>query len=349
MTRTAGELAKSLGAKLEGDARTPVSGMASPETARAEDLIYIESARHLGRAAESAARCVLALPGVRLTGKTILEVKDPKFAFAKAAEWLLPRPAAVAGVHATAIVAASARLAPDVSAGPYAVIEEDVEIGAGTVIEAFCFLGRGARVGENCRLHPRVTLYPGSRLGNRVEVHSGAVIGGDGFGYVLSEGRYLKFPQIGAMEVGDDVEIGCNTTIDRGSLGATRIGAGVKIDNLVQIAHNVSIGKNSAIASQVGISGSCTLGEHVLVGGQAGTGNRCTIEDGAVIGGQSGILPGKLIRRGQTVWGTPARPLAKFKEQYAWFARVAELAGRIRKLEGAQGSMPQNKEPSNCE
>jgi UDP-3-O-[3-hydroxymyristoyl] glucosamine N-acyltransferase len=349
MTRTAGELAKSLGARLEGDALAPVSGMASPEAARAEDLIYVESARHLGRAAESAARCVLALPGARLAGKTILEVKDPKFAFARAAEWLLPRPAVTAGVHAAAVVAASARLARDVSAGPYVVIEEDVEIGAGTVIEAFCFLGRGARVGENCRLHPRVTLYPGSRLGNRVEVHSGAVIGGDGFGYVFGEGRFWKFPQIGAMEVGDDVEIGCNTTIDRGSLGATRIGAGVKIDNLVQIAHNVSIGKNSGIASQVGISGSCTLGEHVLVGGQAGMGNRCKIEDGAVVGGQSGILPGKLIRRGQTVWGTPARPFAKFKEQYAWFARIAELAERVCKLEGARGSTPRREGPSNCE
>ncbi len=349
MTLTAGELAQSLGARLEGDAPAPVSGMASPESARAEDLIYVDSARHMGRAAESAARCVLAPPGTRLAGKTILEVKDPKLAFAKAAEWLLPRPVARAGVHATVIVAASARLAPDVSAGPYAVIEEDVEIGAGTVIEAFCFLGRGARVGANCRLHPRVTLYPGSRLGNRVEVHSGTVIGGDGFGYVFDEGHYLKFPQIGAMEVGDDVEIGCNTTIDRGSLGTTRIGAGVKIDNLVQIAHNVTIGDDSAIASQAGISGSCTLGEHVLVGGQAGMGNRCTIEDGAIIGGQAGILPGKLIRSRETVWGTPARRLTKFKEQYAWFARLAELAGRVRRLEEARAGMPRQERPSNSE
>ncbi len=235
------------------------------------------------------------------------------------------------------------------SPAPYTVIEEDVEIGAGTVIEAFCFLGRGARVGENCRLHPRVTLYPGSRLGNRVEVHSGAVIGGDGFGYVFGEGRHWKFPQIGAMEVGDDVEIGCNTTIDRGSLGTTRIGAGAKIDNLVQIAHNVSIGKNSAIASQAGISGSSTLGEHVLVGGQAGMGDGCTIEDGAIVGGQAGILPGKVIRCGQIVWGTPARPLAKFKEQYAWFARLAELAGRVRRLEKARGSMPRGEPLSGSE
>jgi UDP-3-O-[3-hydroxymyristoyl] glucosamine N-acyltransferase len=333
MTHTASELARHLGAALEGDAGVLISGLASPERAGAEDLIYIDSERHRARAQSSAARCVLAQVGTQIAGKTIIQVQNPKLAFAKAAEWLLPRPATLPGVNATAIIAGGARLAPDTSIGPYVVIEEGVEIGSGTLIGAFCFLGQGARVGGDCRLHPRVTLYPGSRLGNRVEVHSGAVIGGDGFGYVFGEGRHWKFPQIGAMEVGDDVEIGCNTTIDRGSLGTTQIGAGVKIDNLVQIAHNVTIGEHSAIASQAGISGSCTLGEHVLVGGQAGMGDRCTIEDEAIVGGQTGILPGKVVRREQTVWGTPARPLGKFKQQYAWFARLPELAERVRRLE----------------
>jgi UDP-3-O-[3-hydroxymyristoyl] glucosamine N-acyltransferase len=346
MTRTAGELAQFLGAKLEGDSLARISGVAGPESALAEDLIYTDSPRKAGRAAKSGARCVLAPPGLRLAGKTILEVKDPKFAFAKAAEWLLPRPTPRTGVHASAVIAATARLASDVSIGPYAVIEEEVEIGAGTVIEAFCFLGRGAQVGANCRLHPRVTLYPGSRLGDRVEVHSGVVIGGDGFGYVFGEGRHWKFPQVGMMEVGDDVEIGCNTTIDRGSLGTTRIGAGVKIDNLVQIAHNVVIGEHCAIAAQTGISGSCTVGQRVLIGGQAGIADRCAIEDGATIGAQAGIPSGKIIRRGQTVWGTPARPLTKFKEQYGWFARLPELAERVRRLESGQGGAPRRKPAS---
>jgi UDP-3-O-[3-hydroxymyristoyl] glucosamine N-acyltransferase len=221
--------------------------------------------------------------------------------------------------------------------GPYVVIEEEAEIGAGTAIEAFCFLGRGARVGENCRLHPRVTLYAGARLGNRVEVHAGVVIGGDGFGYVFGEGRHWKFPQIGDVEIGDDVGIGSNATIDRGSLESTEIANGVKIDNLVQIAHNVRIGEHSILVAQTGVSGSSTLGKHVIVGGQVGIADHCKLEDGAVVGAQAGIPTGKTIRRGQTVWGTPARPLDKFKEQYAWFARLPELAERVRRLEQDRG------------
>jgi UDP-3-O-[3-hydroxymyristoyl] glucosamine N-acyltransferase len=334
MTRTAAELAEYLGARLEGDPRGQISGVASPERAGAGDLIYFDSPRHHNRAGDSAARCVLARPGERLPGKTILEASDPKFAFAKAAQWLQPDRAPSAGVHPTAIIAADAKVAARVFIGPYVVIEDGAEIGAGTEIEAHCFLGRGVYVGENCRLHPRVTLYAGSRLGNRVEVHSGAVIGADGFGYVFGEGRHLKFPQIGNVEIGDDVEIGANATIDRGSLEDTQIGDGVKIDNLVQVAHNVRVGEHSVLAAQTGVSGSSTIGTRVIVGGQVGIADHCRIEDGAILGAQAGIPSGKTIRGGQTVWGTPARPLAKFKEQYAWFARLSELAERVRRLEG---------------
>jgi UDP-3-O-[3-hydroxymyristoyl] glucosamine N-acyltransferase len=338
MKRTAGELAQYLGACLEGDAGRPISGVASPEKARAEDLIYLASSRHASRATESAALCVLVPKGARLAGKTAIEARDPKFAFAKAAAWLLASPAAPAksaAIHPTAVIAPSAKLGARVSVGPYAVIEEGVEIGKGTSIGPFCFVGGGSRVGEHCRLHPRVTLYAGSRLGNRVELHTGVVIGGDGFGYVFGEGRHWKFPQVGGVEIGDDVEIGCNTTIDRGSLDTTRVGEGVKIDNLVQVAHNVQIGEHTVIASQTGISGSSTLGKNVAVSGQVGIGDHCTIEDGAMLGGQCGILNGKTIHRGQIVWGTPARQLDKFKEQYAQFARLPKLEERVRKLEEA--------------
>jgi UDP-3-O-[3-hydroxymyristoyl] glucosamine N-acyltransferase len=215
------------------------------------------------------------------------------------------------------------------------VIEEDVEIGAGTVVEAFCFLGQGARVGEDCWLHARVTLYAGARLGNRVEAHSGAVLGSDGFGYVLGERRWWKFPQIGNLEIGDDVEIGSNTTIDRGSLETTRIGSGVKMDSLVQVAHNVEIGENSVIASQVGISGSSKLGKRVILGGQVGIADHCTLEDESTVGAQSGIATGKTVRRGQTVWGSPARPIEQAKKQFAWAARIPTLAARVQKLEEA--------------
>jgi UDP-3-O-[3-hydroxymyristoyl] glucosamine N-acyltransferase len=179
-----------------------------------------------------------------------------------------------------------------------------------------------------------VTIYPGARLGDRVEIHSGAVIGADGFGYVFGEGRHWKFPQLGVVEIGDDVEIGANTTVDRGSLDNTRIGSGVKLDNLVQVAHNVQIGEQTVIASQTGISGSSNIGRRAIIGGQVGIGERGRLEDGAVVGGQSGVLSGKIVRKGQTVWGTPCRPLEKFKEQFAWLERLPQLAARIKKLEG---------------
>lgn len=333
MTRTAGELATHLGAVLTGVPGVQISGVASPEGARAEDLIYVESHKHVERAAASAARCVIAKAGSRLTGKTVIEVAEPKFAFAKAAAWIVPPGAPSKGIHASAIVAPNAKIGAGVSVGPFVVIEEDVEVGAETSVEAFCFLGRGSRIGEKCWLHPRVTLYAGSQLGNRVEIHSGVVIGGDGFGFVFGEGRHWKFPQVGRVELGDDVEIGCNTTIDRGSLGATQIAADVKIDNLVQVAHNVSIGEHTVIASQTGISGSSSVGKNVMIGGQAGMGDHCTIEDGAIIGGQAGVLPGKIVRGGQIMWGTPVRTLEKFKEQFALSARLPELVERIRRLE----------------
>jgi UDP-3-O-[3-hydroxymyristoyl] glucosamine N-acyltransferase len=188
-------------------------------------------------------------------------------------------------------------------------------------------------LGEGCQLYPRVTLYPGARLGNRVVLHAGVVIGSDGFGYVRGPDRQWKFPQLGGVQIDDEVEIGANTTIDRGSLGTTRIEQDVKIDNLVQVAHNVVIGQHAVIAAQTGISGSCVVERDAVLGGQVGVGDHVVIGRGAVCGGGTGILPGKKIRAGQTVWGTPARPLAEFKKQYGWFARLPGLAARLRRLE----------------
>jgi UDP-3-O-[3-hydroxymyristoyl] glucosamine N-acyltransferase len=333
MTRTAKELAEAVGANVEGDATVEVRGVAAPERAGLHDLIYVEAVKHAERAAASAALCVIAGEGVALAGKTVLRHKQAKLAFAKAAALLLERAPIASGVHQTAIVAPLTRLSPGVSIGPYAVIGEDVHVGAGTQIGAHAVIGAGCWIGDNCRIHPRVTLYAGGRVGHRVEIHSGAVIGADGFGYALGEGRYWKFPQAGIVEIGDDVEIGANTTIDRGSLDDTRIGNGVKLDNLVQVGHNCHIGAHTVMAAQVGLSGSCVIGKNVLIGGQTGFGEHCRVEDGAVIGGQSGVLGGKTIRSGQTVWGTPARSLNKFKEQFAWQARLPELAERIKKLE----------------
>jgi UDP-3-O-[3-hydroxymyristoyl] glucosamine N-acyltransferase len=333
MMQTAKSLAEAVGAQLEGDGAVELRGVAAPERASPHDLIYVEKAKHAERARASAAICVMATENVPSPGKVVLRSPHPKVAFAKAAALILGKAPIASGIHPTAIVAPLARISQNAGIGPFAVIGEDTHVGQGTQIGAHSVIGAGCWIGDRCRIHPRVTLYAGVRIGHRVEIHSGAVIGADGFGYAEGEGRYWKFPQAGIVEIADDVEIGANTTVDRGSLDDTRIAAGVKLDNLVHIGHNCQIGEHTVMAAQVGLSGSCEFGKHVVVGGQAGFGEQCCLEDGAVIGGQSGVLGGKTIRSGQTVWGTPARPLAKFKEQFAWQARLPELAARIKALE----------------
>jgi UDP-3-O-[3-hydroxymyristoyl] glucosamine N-acyltransferase len=333
MMQTAKSLAEAVDAKLEGDGDVELRGVAAPERAGPHDLIYVEKAKRADRATASAALCVIAADNVTLPGKIVLRTSQPKVAFAKAAALLLEKAPIATGIHPTAIVAPLARVSSSAGIGPFAVIGEDAHVGDGTQIGAHCVIGAGSWIGDHCRIHPRVTLYAGVRIGHRVEIHSGAVIGADGFGYAQGEGRYWKFPQAGIVEIADDVEIGANTTVDRGSLDDTRIAEGVKLDNLVHIGHNCQIGAHTVMAAQVGLSGSCEFGKHVVVGGQAGFGEQCYLEDGAIIGGQSGVLGGKTIRSGQTVWGTPARPLHKFKEQFAWQTRLPELAARIKELE----------------
>lgn len=333
MTRTAKELAELLAVALEGDGSAEVQGVASPERAGARDLIYIDSVKHADRAAASASRVAVASDGIILPGKTVLRTANAKYIFAKAATILRETVPIAHGVHPTAIIAPLARLHPTATIGPYVVVGEDAHIGEGTEIGAHSVIGAACWIGNFCRVHPRVTLYSGVRIGHRTEIHSGAVIGADGFGYAHGEGRYLKFPQAGIVEIGDDVEIGANTTIDRGSLDDTHIAEGVKLDNLVHVGHNVKIGAHTVIAAQTGISGSSVLGDHVVVGGQVGIADHCTLESKSVAGAQAGIPTGKTIRGGQTVWGTPAREIGKFKEIYVWYARLPELAERIKELE----------------
>jgi UDP-3-O-[3-hydroxymyristoyl] glucosamine N-acyltransferase len=333
MKHTAKDLADAIGAIVEGDGSTEVTGVAAPERASSSDLIFVNATKHVSRAESSAAKCVVLPAGLSVAGKTVLRAENAKVAFAGAAA-LLREPSIIAsGVHPTAVIAPLAKIAGSASIGPYAVIGEDVHIGEHTQIGAHCVIGAGSWIGDNCRIHHRVTLYANMRIGNRVEIHAGAVVGADGFGYVYGQGRHWKFPQAGIVEIADDVEIGANTTIDRGSLDDTRVAEGVKIDNLVQVGHNVQIGAHTIIAAQTGISGSSVLGHHVVVGGQVGIADHCTLEDNSIAGAQAGIPTGKTIRSGQVVWGTPARSLDKFKEQYGWYARLPELAARIKKLE----------------
>src|SRR5215469_16986234 len=253
MKLTARQVAEKIGATMEGEGTFELTGVAAPERAGKKDLIYVEAAKYLERAAASEAMCVVARSGLALPGKVILRSERPKAAFAKAAMLLLERVPIANGVHPTASVAPLARLGENVGIGPYAVIAEDVHVGEGTQIGAHSVIGAGCWIGTHCRIHPRVTLYSGVRVGNRTEIHAGAVLGADGFGYAFDGERYWKFPQAGIVEVGADTEIG----------------EGVKLDNLVHVGHNVKIGAHTVIAAQTGISGSCALGRHVVIGGQA--------------------------------------------------------------------------------
>jgi UDP-3-O-[3-hydroxymyristoyl] glucosamine N-acyltransferase len=267
-----------------------------------------------------------------LPERVTIAVSHPKLALIKAAQAILPVSRAVERMHPNAIVSGGALLAHGASVAAHAVIEEGAKIGARTQIGSGSSIGHGVEIGADCIIHPRVTLYPGVRIGNRVVIHAGAVIGADGFGYVFAEGSHQKFPQLGRVIIEDDVEIGANTTIDRGSLDDTIIGQGSKIDNLVQIAHNVRVGRHCVIAAQVGIAGSARIGDYVMFGGQAGIADRARIEDRAIIGAQAGVLPGKLVRRGTALWGTPARPMAESKASYAQIANLPKLARKVDEL-----------------
>ncbi len=329
---TVAEIARLVGGRATGEDSAEIRGVAGLEAAGHEDLAFAEGDRAIASAGASRAGCILVPEGASIEGKTIIAVANPKLAFARAAAALLPPPSATAGIHPTAIVHSEAHLAPDASVGAYAMIGAGARVGAGTQIGAASVMGEGSFIGERCVLYPRVTIYPGARIGNRVILHSGVVIGSDGFGYVFAGDKFEKFPQIGQVIIEDDVEIGANSTVDRGALGATVIGQGTKIDNLVQVAHNVTIGRHCVIAAQTGISGSVQIGNYVVIAGQVGIADHVRIEDQAVLGAQAGIPTGKIIRKGVTVWGTPARPLDEFKRMYAHLSNLPKLAEKVKEL-----------------
>ncbi len=326
------EIATLLNGQLQGDGNAEVTGIAALDSAGPADLTFVDGTAALEQAKRSGAGCFLVPLNSALPGKASIGVSHPKVALIKAAQAMLPVRRADPGIHPTAVVSPGSYLAQGVSVGAHAVIEEGAKLGDGTQVRSGAFIGNGVEIGADCVIHPRVIIYPDVRVGNRVIIHAGTVIGSDGFGYVLAEGCQQKFPQLGRTIIEDDVEIGANTTIDRGSLGDTVIGQGSKIDNLVQIAHNVRVGRHCVIAAQVGIAGSVCVGDYVMFGGQAGIGDRARIEDQAMIGAGAGVLPGKLVRRGVFVWGTPARPLADYKETYAQIANLPKLARKVAEL-----------------
>jgi len=333
-----GELVELLGGKLAlGSPDTPLTGVNSTVQAGREDLVFAQDEASANDALTSNAGAVVLRPGLAKaypTGKAVVETPQPRLWFSGAARVLRPVPPP-RGVLPAAVVAASAELGERVTIGPCAVIDEDAVIGAGSRIDAGVVVGKGVRIGVDCHIYPRVVIYPGTTLGDRVVVHAGVVLGSDGFGYVRDSttGAYTQFPQQGTLVIEDDVEIGANTTIDRGALDETRIRRGTKIDNLVHIGHNCDIGEDVILVALTGISGSSSVGRGAVIAGQVGIGDHAHVGEGVILGGQAGVLSGKTVtneglKPGTVLWGTPARPLKQVLREIAVLARLAKGKGR---------------------
>lgn len=327
---TAAELAQRLQGRVLGDPTVTLSGVAPADAAGPGDLTWAETPKHLARAEASAAAAIL-VAGEATSRKTLICVPNARVAFARILPWFYPEPEFPPGIHPTAVVAADARVDPTAHIGPLCVVAERAQIGPRAVLMAHVYVGEACQVGADTRLFPGVTLYAGTQVGCRVRLHAGVVVGSDGFGYVLDGGEHRKVPQVGYVVIEDEVELGANVTVDRGALGATVIGRGTKVDNLVQIAHNVVLGQHCLLVSQAGIAGSTRLGNYVTVAGQAGLVGHIQVGDRAVIGAQSGVT--HHVPAGQVWLGSPARPAAQAKRLYALQDRLPEMARRLAALE----------------
>ena len=331
MPFTAAEIAKHVGGQVVGDQNAVLKNFAPAESAQVGDLTFAENEDYFARAEQSAATAVIADERFKSTCKILIRVPNARIAFAKAMALFFPERAYAAGVHPTAVVAASAQTDPTAHIGPHCVVGERVKIGAHSVLQAGNFVGDDSKLGEDTNLFPNVTVYPRTEIGSRVRIHASTVIGSDGFGYVQDGGVHRKVPQIGNVVIGDDVEIGAGVTIDRGALGPTVIGKGTKIDNLVQIAHNVEIGEGSIIIAQVGISGSTKLGKYVILAGQVGLAGHLKIGNQVTVEAKSGVMHD--IPDGQKWLGIPAQPDRHTKRQLIAIQHLPELLRRVAELE----------------
>lgn len=328
---TTEQIARLVGGTLVGDRGRLIDRVADLATASGTALAFIEDDKLWPAAAKSNAGCILVSAGAGVEHGCIIEVAKPKLAFAKAAAVVMPSRKLSPRIHPTASVDETARLGDDVYLGPYATVGPNASIGDRVQLHNGVTIGAGVAVGCDCVFYANVTVYDGAIIGTRVILHAGAVIGADGFGYVRGADGYEKFPQVGGLVIEDEVEIGANTCIDRGSLGQTRIGKGTKIDNLVQIAHNVVIGERVVIASQTGISGSTVIESDAVIGGQVGMGDHARVQSGAIIGSKAGVLPGKIVRPG-VWWGIPVQPLDQYKRLNAHLGRVPHMREELRIL-----------------
>lgn len=333
MPFTVVEIAGWVGGAAEGPTERIITGANTIQSAGSSELAFAGNRKALEAAGASHAGCILvpsSFDGPLNTA--VIRVTDPRVAFAKALEKLYPRKRLAVGVHATAVVAASAQLGHNCSVGAHACVGENTRLGDDCQIGPGCVLGDDVVIGKGSTLHGQVTVYDHVRIGQRAVIHAGAVIGADGFGFALAGGHYEKFPQVGTVEIGDDVEIGANCCIDRAALGVTQIGDGTKLDNLVHVAHNCVIGRHVVVAAQTGFSGSVTVGDYALIGGQAGIGEKANIHAKAIVGGKAGVLTSQTVKAGEPMWGIPARPLRGHLKGLAYVQKLPELNETVREL-----------------
>jgi UDP-3-O-[3-hydroxymyristoyl] glucosamine N-acyltransferase len=326
------EIAAQLKAAWEGDGNLEISGVAPLESAGPREIAFVGNRKAAAGAHKSGAGCLLVTADFP-KGRTLIRAADPRGACACVIELLHPAPVVTPGVHPSAVIAESAEVPQSATIGPQATIGAGTHIGERSRIGPGCVVGADVKIGADCILHANVTIYDGVTVGDRVVIHSGVVLGADGFGFVRQNSHYEKFPQIGRVVIGNDVEIGANSCVDRAALGITLIGEGTKLDNMVHIAHNCQIGRHVVIAAQTGLSGGVVVEDYAVIGGQVGIGDKARIESGAVLGSGCGILTSKIVRKGQVVWGTPARPLRQYLEQLANLARLPEFRKQVAELE----------------
>jgi UDP-3-O-[3-hydroxymyristoyl] glucosamine N-acyltransferase len=329
------ELARRVGGEVAGDGDREVGALRTLEDAGPDDLSFLTSGRYLEAARASRAGALLVGPAAPALGVDRVVARDAADALATLVELFHPSAPRAHGVHPTAVVDPTARVDPAAGVGPYAVIGAGARIGAGAQVGAHAVVGADCRVGADATLHPHVVLYPGVAVGAATEIHAGAVLGADGFGYASSAAGHRKIRQVGTVAVGERVEIGALSAVDRALLGTTTIGDGTKIDNLVQVGHNVRGGRDSILCGQVGIAGSALLGDGVVEGGQAGIGGHLEVGDRVQVASKSAVY--ESIAAGQTVAGIPAVPIARWRRSQAWVARLGELARRLRALERRGG------------
>jgi UDP-3-O-[3-hydroxymyristoyl] glucosamine N-acyltransferase len=319
------DLAALLQAPFEGDGECELRKAAALEDAGPEDLAFVTRGRAAKIAESSTAGCLLVPLDFENAGAhTVIRTANPRVAMARAIRKLHPRVEPSAGVHPSAVLGPGTTIGHGVHVGPLVSIGAGVHVGAGSSIGPGSVIGDYVVIGEKCSIHANVTIYNEVTLGKEVVLHSGCVIGADGFGYVLIDGAYENFPQIGRVEIGDRVEIGANSCVDRAALGVTSIGDGTKLDNMVHVGHNCRIGRNVVVAAQTGFSGGVVVEDYAVIGGQVGVGDKARIESRAVLGSGSGVLTSKVVRAGQVMWGTPARPLKEHLEQLAVLSRMTK-------------------------